>query len=158
MPGTELTPENRAGLVRNLTIAGWLLLGGPIGFVAFQFERVRSIGEQPFASVWDQRIEVLSFLMLPPNQVVLVPAIAVAVAAVWLAGAERDVWLNTLLRLTAALAITYLVIGVISIVSILARDDAGSFDTDSVFLRLGGVAMAAGLAIICRTADRATAP
>ena len=158
MPGTELTPERRVDLVRNLTIAGWLLLGGPIGFVAFQFERVRSIGEQPFASVWDQRIEVLSFLMLPPNQVVLVPAIAVAVAAVWLAGAERDVWLNTLLRLTAALAITYLVIGVISIVSILARDDAGSFDTDSVFLRLGGVAMAAGLTIICRTADRATAP
>ncbi len=154
MPGTEPTPERRVDLVRNLTIAGWLLLGGPIGFVAFQFERVRSIGDQPFASVWDQRIEVLSFLMLPPNQVVLVPAIVVAVAAVWLAGAERDNWLNTLLRLTAAFAITYVVIGLISIVSILARDDAGSFDTDSVFLRFGGVAMAAGLALVCRTADR----
>ena len=45
-------------------------------------------------------------------------------------------------------------IGVISIVSILARDDAGTFDTDSVFLRFGGIAMAAGFAVICRTADR----
>ena len=154
MPGTELTPENRVTLLRNLTIAGWLLLGGPIGFVAFQFERVRSIGEQPFASVWDQRIEVLSFLMLPPNQVVLAPMVFVTVAAVWLAGPDRDVWLTTLLRLSAALAITLVVIGVISIVSILARDDAGTFDTDSVFLRFGGIAMAAGFAVICRTADR----
>jgi hypothetical protein len=157
VPGTELTPARRADLVRNLTIAGWLLLGGPIGFIAFQFDRVRRIGDQPFASVWDQRIEVLSFLMLPPNQVVLVPAIAVAVAAIWLAGADRDAWLTTLLRLGAALAITFVAIGVISIISIIARDDAGSFDTDSVFLRFGGVAMAAGLALICRTADRLTA-
>ena len=158
MAGTELTPERRADLVRNLTIAGWLLLGGPIGFVLFQLDRVRRIGSQPFASVWDQRIEVLSFLMLPPNQAVLVPAVFVAAAAIWLAGRERDAWLTTLLRLSAALAITYAVIGVISIVSILARDDAGTFDTDSVFLRFGGIAMAAGLTLICRTADRETAP
>ena len=154
MPGTELTPERRADLVRNLTIAGWLLLGGPIGFIAFQLDRVRRIGDQPFASVWDQRIEVLSFLMLPPNQAVLVPAVFVAATATWLAGTDRDAWLTTLLRLSAALAITFAVIGVISIVSILARDDAGAFDTDSVFLRFGGIAMAAGLALICRTADR----
>ena len=158
MPGTDLTPERRADLVRTLTIAGWLLLGGPTGFILFQLDRVRRIGSQPFASVWDQRIEVLSFLMLPPNQTVLVPVVFVAAAAMWLTGCDRDAWLTTLLRLSAALAITFAVIGVISIVSILARDDAGTFDTDSVFLRFGGIAMAAGLALICRTADRATAP
>jgi hypothetical protein len=158
VPGTELTPERRADLVRNLTIAGWLLLGGPIGFVLFQLDRVRRIGSQPFASVWDQRIEVLSFLMLPPNQAVLVPVVFVAAAAIWLTGDDRDAWLSTLLRLSAALAITFVVIGAISIVSILARDDAGTFDTDSVFLRFGGIAMAAGLALICRAADRLTAP
>lgn len=157
MPGTELTPERRAELVRNLTIAGWLLLGGPIGFIAFQLDRVRRIGSQPFASVWDQRIEVLSFLMLPPNQAVLVPVVFVAVAAMWLADRERDAWLTTLLRLCAAIAIMFAVIGLISIVSILARDDAGTFDTDSVFLRFGGTAMAGGLALFCRAADRATA-
>ncbi len=154
MPGTELTPDRRAHLVHQLTIAGWLLLGGPIGFIAFQFDRVRRVGEQPFASVWDQRIEVLSFLMLPPNLVVLAPVVFVAAPAIWLAGNDRDPWLTTLLRLGAGLAIGFGLVGVLSIVSIIARDEAGSFDIESVFLRLGGIAMAAGLALICRTADK----
>lgn len=154
MPGTDLTPERRADLVRQLTIAGWLLLGGPLGFVAFQLDRVRGVGEQPFASVWDQRIEVLSFLMLPPNLVALAPAVFVAALAGWLAGSDRDSWLTTLLRLSAALAITFAVIGVVSITSIVLRDEAGSFDIEGMFLRLGGLSLAAGLAVICRIADR----
>jgi MFS family permease len=158
VPGTELTPERRAEVVRNLTIAGWLLLGGPIGFIAFQFDRVRRVGEQPFAGVWDQRIEVLSFLMLPPNLVVLAPVVFVAALTAWLAGNERDPWVVTLLRVVAGLAITFAAIGAVSITSILLRDDAGTFDTDSVFLRLGGIAMAAGLALVCRIADRSTTP
>ena len=154
MPGTDLTPDRRADLVRQLTIAGWLLLGGLLGFIAFQLDRVRGVGEQPFASVWDQRIEVLSFLMLPPNLVALAPAVFVAALASWLAGRDRDPWLTTLLRLSAALAITFAVIGVVSITSILLRDEAGSFDIEGMFLRLGGLSMAAGLAVICRSADR----
>jgi hypothetical protein len=154
VPGTDLTPEGRSDLVRNLTIAGWLLLGGPIGFIAFQVERVRDVGAQRFASVWDQRIEVLSFLILPPNQMVLAPAVFVAAVAIWLAGTDRDPWLSTLLRVSAGLAITFVAIGAISIVSILVRDDGGSFDAESVYLRLGGIAMAAAFALICRTADR----
>lgn len=154
MPGTDLTPDRRADLVRQLTIAGWLLLGGLLGFIAFQLDRVRGVGEQPFASVWDQRIEVLSFLMLPPNLVALAPAVFVAALASWLAGRDRDPWLTTLLRLSAALAVTFAVIGVVSIMSILLRDEAGSFDIEGMFLRLGGLSMAAGLAVICRSADR----
>ena len=154
MPGTDLTPDRRADLVRQLTIAGWLLLGGLLGFIAFQLDRVRGVGEQPFASVWDQRIEVLSFLMLPPNLVALAPAVFVAALASWLAGRDRDPWLTTLLRLSAALAITFAVIGVVSITSIVLRDEAGSFDIEGMFLRLGGLSMAAGLAVICRSADR----
>ena len=157
MPGTELTPERRAELVRNLTIAGWLLLGGAIGFISFQLERVRGVTEQPFASVWDQRVEVLSFLMLPPNLVVLAPAAFVAAIATWLAGADREVWLTTLLRFVAATAIVLGVIGLVSIVSILANDDGAPTDFEGVFLRLGGISMAAGLAVVCRTADRSVA-
>ena len=157
MPGTELTPERRADLVRHLTIAGWLLLGGAIGFISFQLERVRGVTEQPFASVWDQRIEVMSFLMLPPNLVVLAPAAFVAAIATWLAGNDREVWLTTLLRFVAATAIVLGVIGLVSIVSILANDDGAPTDFEGVFLRLGGISMAAGLAVICRTADRSAA-
>jgi hypothetical protein len=154
VPGTELTPERRADLVRNLTIAGWLLFGGVIGFMSFQAERVRGVTEQPFAGVWDQRIEVLSFLMLPPNLVVLAPATFVAAIATWLAGSEREPWLTALLRFVAAAAIMLGIIGVVSIVSILANDDGAPTDFEGVFLRLGGMSMAAGLAVICRVADR----
>ena len=156
MPGTDLTPERRADLVRQLTIAGWLLLGGPIGFMAFQLDRVRRVGAQPFASVWEQRVEVLSFLMLPPNLAVLVPVVFVAAGATWLAGADRDPWLTTLLRLGAGLAITFAMIGVVSVATIVASDEPGDANDAGVFLRLGGIAMAAGLAMICRLADRAT--
>jgi hypothetical protein len=158
VPGTDpgetaLTPESRADLVRRLTLAGWLLLGGSFGFIAFQYERVRDVGEQPFASVWDQRIEVLSFLMLPPNLVVLAPAAFVAAVATWLTGRNGGPWLTTLLRTVAAIAITLGVIGIVSIVSILVRDEAGPSDIAGVSLRMGGVSLAAGLALICRTAD-----
>ncbi len=151
-----MTPERRADLVRQLTIAGWLLLGGPIGFIAFQLDRVRRVGAQPFASVWEQRIEVLSFLMLPPNLAVLVPVVLVTAGATWLAGTDRDPWLTTLLRLGAGLAISFAVIGVVSIATIVAADEPGDANDAGVFLRLGGVAMAAGLAMICRIADRPT--
>ncbi len=158
MPGTEagtgLTPERRADLVRNLTLAGWLLLGGSFGFVAFQLERVRDVGEQRFASIWDQRIEVLSFLMLPPNLAVLAPPVFVASTAIWLAGVERETWLSTLLRLCAGLAIVYAMIGMASIASIVISNEPGPGDFGSVMIRLGGVALASGLAVVCRTADR----
>lgn len=156
MPGTELTPERRAQLVRQLTISGWLLLGGPIGFIAFQLDRVRRVGAQPFATVWEQRIEVLSFLVLPPNLTVLVPVVFVAAGAAWLAGSDRDTWLNTLLRVSAGLAITFAVIGVVSIATIIASDEPGDASDAGVFLRLGGVVMSAGLAMLCRIADRPT--
>jgi hypothetical protein len=156
VPGTELSDEGRARLVRQLTIAGWLLLGGPLGFIAFQLDRVRRVGEQPFASVWDQRIEVLSFLMLPPNLVVLAPVVLVAALATWLAGSDRDPWVNTLLVVGAGLAITFAAIGVISIATIVVSNEPGDANDAGVFLRLGGVAMAAGLAMICRIADRPT--
>ncbi len=158
MPGTELTPERRAELVRQLTIVGWLVLGGPIGFFAFQLDRVRRVSEQQFATVWDQRIEVLSFLMLPPNLVTLAPVAAVAVTTAWLAGADPDPWLSTLVRLVAGLAITLGVFGALSIVSILLRDDVGTFEFDGIALRLGGISMAAGLALVCRLADRIATP
>lgn len=151
-----MTPGHRADLVRQLTIAGWLLLGGPIGFIAFQLDRVRRVGAQPFASVWDQRIEVLSFLMLPPNLAVLVPVVLVAAGGTWLAGPERDPWLETLLRVAAGLSIAFAAIGVVSIATIVLSDEPGDANDAGVFLRLGGVAMAAGLAMICRIADRPT--
>ncbi len=151
MPGTEGDLADRP-LVDHLTIAGWFLLGGSLGLIAFQLDRFRRIGADsgPFG-VWDQRIEVLSFVMLPPNQVVLAPAVIVAVAATWLAGPTRSTWLTRLLRVIAGIAITMVVIGAVSVLNILVNDDTN--ELASSFLRLGGMSMAAGTAWLCRAAD-----
>ncbi len=151
MPGAEPV-DDRVSLVRQLTLVGWLLLGGEFGFVLFQFERVRTVDGTRFATAWDQRVEVLSFLMLPPNAAALAPAVGVAAVAVWLAGPERGRWLDVLLRLVAGIAITMVFIGLASSVEIGAR--AGEVELDSIFLRLGGMSLAAGFAMLCRVVDR----
>jgi hypothetical protein len=130
------------------------MLGGEFGFILFQLERVRTVDGTRFATAWDQRIEVLSFVMLPPNIVALAPAAAVAVVGIFLAaGTVRSPWLDVLLRLVAGIAITLCFVGVAAIVEIGTR--VGELELDSIFLRLGGMSIAAGIALVCRVADRA---
>jgi len=151
VPGAEPRLEGRAALVQQLTIIGWLFLGGEFGFILFQMERVRTVDGTRFATAWDQRVEVLSFIMLPPNLIALVPAAAVATATVFLAGPRRSSWLDALLRVTAGIAITLIGVGIAAIVEVATRN--GDVDFDSIFLRLGGMSIAAGIAWLCRIAD-----
>jgi len=151
VPGAEPRLEGRAPLVQQLTIIGWLFLGGEFGFILFQMERVRTVDGTRFATAWDQRVEVLSFIMLPPNLIALVPAAAVATATVFLAGPRRSSWLDALLRVTAGIAITLIGVGIAAIVEVATRN--GDVDFDSIFLRLGGMSIAAGIAWLCRIAD-----
>lgn len=143
----------RTRLVRHLTVVGWLLLGGQVGFVLFQLERVRSVDGTRFATAWDQRVEVLSFLVLPPNLGVLIAAGIVAAVATWGAGPQRDPWLTSLLRVVAAIAIALFFVGIAAIAEISTRDGQGS-ELDAVFLRLGGMSITLGVAWACRVADR----
>lgn len=149
------TDADRAALVRHLTLAGWLLLGGSLGLVAFQLDRVRRVGSgSRFADAWDQRVEVLSFLMLPPNLVVLAPAVLAAAVASILGGRDRGPWLVALLRLAAAIAVIMAAIGIVSIVSIFVRDDGGPIESADVFIRVGGVLLASGYVTVSWAADR----
>lgn len=154
-PAAPHGPDQLERLVRTLTFAGWLALGGSLGLIAFQLDRVRQVGtsDSRFADVWDQRIEVLSFLMLPPNLIVLAPAVALATVAAWCTR-RPEAWLTALVRLAAGIAVTMFVIGAVSIVSIAAREGDGPSDLDAVFLRLGGMSLAAALVVVCRLADR----
>ncbi len=151
MPGTEPGRSRASELVHQLTIAGWLLLGGEFGFILFQMERVRTVDGTRFATAWDQRIEVLSFLMLPPNIAALAPAAAVAALTTYLAGRERSTWLDALLRVVAGIAIALAGVGIAAIAEVATRD--GDADFDSIFLRLGGISIAVGIAWLCRTVD-----
>ena len=142
---------SRRALVDRLTVVGWLLLGSEIGFLLFQLERVRTVDGTRFATAWDQRVEVLSFLMLPPNLAALAPAAGVAALTTWLAGSDRSAWLDVLLRSVAGLSIALVFVGLASVIEIGQRE--GALELDSIFLRLGGMSLAAGLALLCRTAD-----
>lgn len=153
MPGSDAAERSDLALIQQLTVVGWLLLGGQFGFILFQFERVRTVDGTRFATVWDQRIEVLSFLILPPNLIVLFPAAAVAIGTTWLAGsAQRDAWLDSLLRVIAGIAISMVFIGLAAIIEVATR--IGQLELDSIFFRLGGMSLAAGIALGCRLADQ----
>lgn len=161
MPGTEpsdsTAPSVRSAapysdLVARLTLAGWMLLAGELGFILFQLERFRTVDGTRFATVWSQRIEVLGFTMLPPNLIVLAPAVAVAALATFLAGRKRGPWLDMLLRVIAATSITMFFVGIVAIAEIFTR--TGAVEFDSIFLRLGGMGLAAGFTMVCRAADQ----
>jgi len=152
VPGTEPERTGHAGLIHQLTIAGWLLLGGELGFILFQLQRARTVDGSRFATAWSQRIEVLGFMTLPPNLVVLAPAAAAAAVATFLAGSTRDQWLDVLLRVIAAVAIVMFFTAVAAIIEIFTR--SGEVEFDSIFLRLGGMGLASGIALVCRAADQ----
>lgn len=153
MHGTDASVVTDA-LIRRLVAIGWLFAGAEIGFLLFQAERVRTVDGTRFSTAWDQRVEVMSFLLLPPNLVTLVPAAGMAVlAAVLVGAAPRSAWLDALLRLVAAIAITLVFVGVASIAEILSRVGQND-ELDAVFLRLGGMSLAVGIALSCRFADR----
>ena len=57
-------------------------------------------------------------------------------------------------RLITGIAIAMFLIGVVSIISILLRDNTGPSEIDGVFLRIGGMSLAAGIVVLCRTAGR----
>ena len=90
--------------------------------------------------------------MLPPNLPALAPAAAVAIVTTMLARGDRGPWLDSLLRVVAGIAITMVFIGVAAIAEIATR--AGELDSAAIFFRLGGMSVAAGIAVLCRVADR----
>jgi hypothetical protein len=126
--------------------------------ITFQLGRTRGIGDGSEAfgqSAWDQRLEVLSFVMLPPNIVVLVPAVAIATIVAVCGGGRDRAWATALLRVTAGTAAVMFVVGALFLVSLVTRDERGPFELDDGYLRMGGMAMAAGMFVLCRAADLA---
>jgi hypothetical protein len=97
---------------------------------------------------------LIFFCCRPPTLFVRPPPATPAPTAGWLAGPEHDTWLVTLLRLITGIAIAMFLIGVVSIISILLRDNTGPSEIDGVFLRIGGMSLAAGIAVLCRTAEK----
>ena len=134
-----------------LCYLGWLL------FLFVQMERVLRVGPQAFGGLWDQRIEVLSFIVLPPNILVLVPAAACAATATWLAGPSQELDLAILLRLVRWSANLQAAIAVVSAVNSALGGGNDPSRIGDIAIRVSAFVFALATSRFCRAAG-ATAP
>jgi hypothetical protein len=141
-----------------LTTAGWCFFVAYLLLVVAQFRRAFAIRTSSFPDgVWGQRAETISFVALPQQVIVLVPAVAAGVAAV-LVGRSTDggpgPWSVQLVRLAAGTCYVAMALAFIGIIDVFAQapDALGSiFD---ILVRLAGVVVAAGLVRLCLEVER----
>lgn len=152
MSGTD--DARLAGVIRALTVTGALALAGWASFVFWAVSRATRVSASRIAGVWEERIETMSFLVLPPNVPVLALAAAAAAAATWLAGPTQELGLAVLLRLTRWSANGLVLLGVVSVVTQIVTDAEGPDRLGSLATRLGGTLMAAALSYLCLAAGR----
>ena len=140
-------------VVRALTSAGMFCYLGWILVFFRQVERVVRVSSQPFAGVWDQRIEVLSFMVLPPNILILIPAAACAITATWLAGPSQELDLAILLRLVRWSANLQGAIAIASAVSIIFNDNGSPTQIGDTGTRVAGLAFCIAISRLSKAAE-----
>jgi hypothetical protein len=154
-----MTDHDRTRWVRALTTAGWLFVVAYLAFVTATVRRASAVTSSSFEDgVWGQRVEILSFVSLQQNVVMLVPAAASAIAATVLATRVVDrteMFLAQLVRVIAGLC--YVVIGValLGIIDIFFRSPDSIGDFGDMLGRLGGGLMAIAMIRVCLEAERA---
>lgn len=143
---------------RALATSGWLFVLAYVGFIMWQVRRAFLITEGSFEDgLWWQRIEQISFLSLPQNLMVLVPAAACAALGTVLVRSLVDhtvVSLSQLARIVAGLGSVVILLAALGIVGIFFRNADSVGDLAAFVLRLGGIAMAVAIIRICLEAER----
>lgn len=163
MSGTEhpanAGPPTRAGrdltdLTRALTSAGMVFYVGWLLFFFRQVERMFRVSPQRFAGVWDQRLEVLSFVVFPPNILIILPAAACASAATWIAGPAQELDLAILLRLTRWSVNLMGGVAALSAVVTLITDSGSPTRAGDAGIRIAGLMFAIATSRFCHVAAR----
>jgi len=144
-----------------LTTAGWLVLAAYLLLLIAQIRRAFAVTVASFEDgVWGQRIELVSFVTLPQNLVILVPAAAAGVGAVMLlhdAPHEmRGSWARQLVRITAGLCYVVVALAVLGIVDVLMQTPDSIGGTSAILTRVGGILMAIAMIRVCLEAERST--
>ena len=156
-----MTDAEREHWSRLLTRVGWLFTLAEVAIAAALVNRARAVTTSSFEDgVWGQRVEILSFLSLPQNVVVLIPAAGAALAATLIGRgtlAAVEPWLERLLRLVAGLALASIALAAVGILDVIARAGDAVGDFSEIVNRLGGMAMAVGVARLCLEAERSRA-
>lgn len=147
---------HRSELIRAFTTAGWLAFVCWLGFLFWVVGRVVRVGEQRFGGIWEQRIEVMSFILLPPNALILVPATILACLAAWMSGPAESLSVAVLLRMVTWAAIAQIVIGVVSIVSIVFTETGSPTEAQDLAQRVAGICMMSAITLVTRAIERTT--
>jgi len=120
-----VTVAQRIRWIITATHVGWLSLSAFVALIVIEVRRAAAISESRFEDgVWGQRVEIVSFIALPQNAVILIPpAVAAAVAGVLITGLHPDdrpdfVWARRLARVTGGIALMVIVLAVIGIIGI----------------------------------------
>jgi len=142
-----------------LTTAGWLVLAAYLLLLIAQIRRAFAVTVGSFEDgVWGQRIELVSFVTLPQNLVILVPAAAAGVGAVMLlhdATQELQVsWARQLVRITAGLNYVVVALAVLGIVDVFMQTPDSIGGTTAILTRVGGILMAIAMIRVCLEAER----
>ena len=152
-----MTVAQRIRWIITATHVGWLSLSAFVALIVIEVRRAAAISESRFEDgVWGQRVEIVSFIALPQNAVILIPpAIAAAVAGVLITGLHPDdrpdlVWARRLARVTGGIAIMVIVLAVIGIIGIPFRYADPLADLAAIVGRLAGVAIAIAVIRLCR--------
>lgn len=129
-----------------------------LGFMTWQIRRAFAISSGSFEDgIWWQRIEQISFLSLPQNLMVLVPAACAAVGGTVLVRSLVDptvVLLAQLVRIVAGICAVVVIIAALGIVGIFFRNPDNVGDLAAFLLRLGGIAMCSAMIRVCLESER----
>ena len=156
----SLAERDRQRWAVALTTAGWLVLAAYLLLLIAQIRRAFAITVGSFEDgVWGQRIETVSFVTLPQNLVILVPAAAAGVAAVLLL---RDTpaelhgsWARQLVRVVAGLSYVVVALAGLGIVDVLMQTPDSVGGTSAILTRVGGILIAIAMIRVCLEAERA---
>ena len=143
-----------------LTGAGWMILAAYLLLLIAQIRRAFAVTVSSFEDgVWGERIETVSFVTLPQNLVILVPAAAAGVAAVLLLHDSPEQlqgsWARQLVRIVAGLCYVVVAIAVLGIGDVLVQTPDALGGTTAILTRVGGILMAIAMIRVCLAAERA---
>ncbi|WP_420453262.1 hypothetical protein [Ilumatobacter sp.] len=147
----------QSDLIRTLTITGALVHAAWILWLFDVVQRATRIGASRFGNVWEEKIEALVFITLPPSASVLALAATALCVATWLAGPTQELPLAILLRLVRWSANAMVVVAALSVVTVVVGEAPGPDRLGTVAFRIAGVLVHLAISVTCRGIGR-TAP
>jgi hypothetical protein len=149
---------DRERWARAIVTAGWLVTGSYLLFLIGQIRRALAVSQASFEDgVWGQRVEQISFVALPQNLVILVPAAVAGAGATWLmlgAGLDQVPWTRQLVRVVAGVSLVTVVLAVLGILDVFAQSPDWVGGSIAVLNRVGGILMAWAMIRVCLESER----